>query len=90
MNENNVGRPVTKLGRKKIGLSLDGITSDLLDELSSKLGKTKSKIVEESILLYYKNNQIIEEEIKKIDRSKNDPYYMLKDMLYNSSKDRNS
>lgn len=87
MSNAKVGRPVEKIGRKKIGLSLDGITVELLDDLALRLGKTKSKIVEESILLYYKNNQKVEEKYEKVNKEKVDPYYKLKDMMYNNFKD---
>lgn len=87
MNEKRVGRPVQKIGRKKIGLSLDGITTDMIEELCYSLGKTKSRIVEEAIMLYYKNNQKIEVEFSKISKEKSDPYYKLKDMLANSRRE---
>lgn len=86
MNKNSVGRPIEKIDRKKIGLSLDGITTNLLDDLSKKLGKTKSKIVEEALLLYNENNKKLEEELALLDKARNDPYYKLKDMLYTTMK----
>lgn len=86
MNERKVGRPIIKLNRKKIGLSLDGDTSDILDDLSKNLGKTKSKIVEEALFLFNEHNKNIQKELEIIVKSKDDPYYKLKDMLYSSFK----
>lgn len=86
MTNKKVGRPIEKLNRKKIGLSLDGITNDILDDLSKNLGKTKSKIVEEALFLYNEHNKNIQKELEIIVKSKDDPYYKLKDMLYSSFK----
>ncbi len=86
MEKNRVGRPVEKLNRKKIGLSLDGITNDILDDLSKNLGKTKSKIVEEALFLYNEHNKNIQKELDIINKTKDDPYYKLKDMLYTTLK----
>lgn len=86
MNERKVGRPIIKLNRKKIGLSLDGDTSDILDDLSKNLGKTKSKIVEEALFLFNEHNKNIQKELELLNKSKDDPYYKLKDMLYSSFK----
>lgn len=46
-----VGRPIEKENRIKIGLSLDGRYNDMLKELSVQSGKSKSRLVEEAILL---------------------------------------
>lgn len=48
-----VGRPIEKENRIKVGLSLDGAYNDMLKELSLKTGKSKSRLVEEAILLIY-------------------------------------
>ena len=84
--KNNVGRPIEKIGRTKIGLSIDGITSNLLDDLSKKLGKTKSKIVEEAILNYYEKNKELDYQLDLLNKNKDEPYLQIKEMLYNSFK----
>ena len=60
--ERKVGRPIEKQNRVKIGLSLDGNYNDMLKELSLKTGKSKSRLVEEAILIIYdlehKNNKL--------------------------------
>lgn len=47
--KNRVGRPIEKQDRKKIGLSIDGETNTVLNELVKLTGKTKSRIFEEAI-----------------------------------------
>ncbi|NQY19764.1 MAG: hypothetical protein HRT40_00410 [Campylobacteraceae bacterium] len=49
------GRPVIKKDRIKIGLSLEGESNNVLNKLVLLTGKTKSRIVEESIDMFYKN-----------------------------------
>lgn len=83
----NVGRPIEKPNRKKIGLSIDENTNIKIDYLTNNLGKTKSKIVEEAIHLYYENNLKIKKDLETLHRSKDDPYYKLKDMMINSFND---
>jgi len=51
--DNKRGRPVTKKNRVKIGLSLEGESNNVLNKLTLLCGKTKSRIVEEAIDLYY-------------------------------------
>lgn len=51
--EKRVGRPIEKENRVKAGFSLDGKYNDMLNELSITLGKSKSRLVEEAILLLY-------------------------------------
>ncbi len=48
-----VGRPIEKENRVKVGLSLEGAYNDLLKDLSLVTGKSKSRLVEEAILLIY-------------------------------------
>ncbi len=48
-----VGRPITKKNRVKIGLSLEGESNNVLNKLTILCGKTKSRIIEEAIDLYY-------------------------------------
>ena len=50
---NKVGRPKEKENRVKVGLSLDGCYNDMLKELSVLTGKSKSRLVEEAIVLLY-------------------------------------
>lgn len=61
---NKVGRPIEKENRVKVGLSLDGKYNDMLKELSVLTGKSKSRLVEEAILVLYdlehKNNKLAE------------------------------
>jgi len=80
----SVGRPIEKIGRKKVGLSLDGETLDLLDNLSKKLGKTKSKIVEESIFLFYQKDKELDQKLDLLNKPKDQQYTQIKEMLYNS------
>jgi len=61
-----IGRPTTKTNRTKIGLSLDGQFSDKLTELSKLTGKTKSKIIEESIQMFYNKQLLINKAIENI------------------------
>lgn len=42
-----------KIKKKKVGLSLDRFTVLILDSLSKRTGKTKSRIAEEAILRYF-------------------------------------
>ncbi|MCJ8327340.1 MAG: hypothetical protein MJK08_09600 [Campylobacterales bacterium] len=49
------GRPVIKKDRIKIGLSLEGESNNVLNKLVLLTGKTKSRIVEEAIDMFYKN-----------------------------------
>ena len=42
-----------KIKKKQVGLSLDGSTVLILDSLSKRTGKTKSRIAEEAILRYF-------------------------------------
>ena len=63
MEKRKPGRPIQKIGRIKIGLSIDGTTNNYLTELSINSGKTKSKIIEESIALYYENNKELKDKI---------------------------
>ena len=44
-----------KIKKKKVGLSLDRSTVLILDSMAKKTGKTKSRIAEEAILLYFTN-----------------------------------
>jgi predicted DNA-binding protein len=84
MDKRKPGRPIQKIGRVKIGLSIDGQTNDYLSELSVNSGKTKSKIIEESIALYYENNKEITDKIVLANKLKDDPYYHFRDVLKKS------
>jgi predicted DNA-binding protein len=81
MEKRKVGRPIQKVGRVKIGMSIDGKTNDYLTELSVNSGKTKSKILEESIALYYENNKELQDKIIMANKLKEDPYYHIRDVL---------
>lgn len=54
-----VGRPIVKENRTKIGLSIDGKTNEILNELVQRTGKTKSRIFEEAIRVIQKREEII-------------------------------
>lgn len=58
MSTNKGGRP-RKLGRTKIGLSIDARASEILNELAEKTGKSKSKIFEEAMEVMRKREEII-------------------------------
>ena len=49
-----VGRPIEKIGRIKIGLSIDGESNIILDNLAKRTGKTKSRLFEDAIKLMKK------------------------------------
>ncbi len=59
-----VGRPTEKIGRKKIGLSIDAEADRLLNELAEQSGKTKSRIFEEAIKVMKRREDIINARIK--------------------------
>jgi len=63
-----MARPITKADRTKVGLSLENIAVETLAELSANTGKSKSRIVEESIALYMKDKIAVDEKMKKIDK----------------------
>ena len=84
MEKRKPGRPIQKIGRVKIGLSIDGKTNDYLTELSEASGKTKSKIIEESIALYYENNKDLTDKINLAAKLKEDPYFHFRDVLKKS------
>lgn len=46
-----VGRPIQKEGRTKIGLSIDGNSNIILENLVKRTGKTKSRIFEDALKL---------------------------------------
>ncbi len=62
-----MARPITKANRKKVGFSLENTAVDTLSELSAMTGKSKSKIIEESIALYMRDKLSIDAKMKKID-----------------------
>ena len=64
------GRPIIKKDRVKIGLSLEGESNNVLNKLTLLCGKTKSRIVEEAIELYYEKI-ILEENEKNNKKSEN-------------------
>jgi len=84
MEKRKPGRPIQKIGRVKIGLSIDGKTNDYLCELSNNSGKTKSKIIEESLALYYDNNKELTDKMILANKLKEDPYYHIRDVLKKS------
>lgn len=65
-DKRQVGRPVEKEGRKKIGLSIDGDTDKLLNELAENSGKTKSRIFEEAIKVMKSRQDIINARMKDL------------------------
>ena len=84
MEKRKVGRPIQKIGRVKIGMSIDGKTNDYLTELSINSGKNKSKILEESIAMYYENNKELQDKIVMANKLKDDPYFHFRDVLKKS------
>lgn len=54
-----VGRPIEKEGRIKIGLSIDGESNIILDNLAKRTGKTKSRLFEDAIKLMKKREDEI-------------------------------
>lgn len=75
-----VGRPQEKKNRVKIGLSLDGQYNEMLNELSILTGKTKSRLIEESIVLLYEKQKEIEEILNNSISNKN-PFDTIRTML---------
>lgn len=69
MRNTKVGRPITKEGRVKVGLSLGGRYATTLDEISVRTGIPKSTIVESAIDYFAKRQDIIEARIKDIDEN---------------------
>lgn len=64
-----VGRPVEKEGRKKIGLSIDARASEILNELANRTGKTKSRIFEEAMDVMKKREDIIYARMKSYEKN---------------------
>ncbi|WP_418187299.1 ribbon-helix-helix protein, CopG family [Aliarcobacter lanthieri] len=54
-----IGRPIEKENRTKIGLSIDGKSNEILNELVKRTGKTKSRIFEEAIRVIQQREEII-------------------------------
>lgn len=63
----NIGRPIEKENRTKVGLSLQGSSVDKLSELAAMTGKSKSRIIEEAISMFSERESIIQARIKKIE-----------------------
>ena len=57
-DKKNVGRPISKPGRVKIGLSISSESDSVLCELVKRSGKTKSRVFEEAIK-YFKGREDI-------------------------------
>ena len=76
-----VGRPIEKINRTKVGLSLDGKFNDMLNQLSTNTGKSKSRLVEEGIAIIYelehKKNEILNSKSNDI----SNPFDTLRDMF---------
>lgn len=60
-----VGRPISKIDRKKVGFSLEGIYVKKLNELAELSGNSKSAIIEKAIFLYYKKYFELDNNINK-------------------------
>ena len=59
MNKKNVGRPISKPNRVKIGLSISEESDSALCELVKRSGKTKSRVFEEAIKYFKSREDII-------------------------------
>lgn len=59
MNTKNVGRPISKPNRVKIGLSISQESDSVLCELVKRSGKTKSRVFEEAIKYFKSREDII-------------------------------
>lgn len=63
--KNKVGRPISKIDRKKVGFSLEGLYVDKLNELVDISGNSKSTIVEKAISLYYESYFDVDKNVNK-------------------------
>lgn len=63
-----VGRPIEKIGRIKIGLSIDGESNIILDNLAKRTGKTKSRLFEDAIKLMKKREDEIYKRMLEYER----------------------
>ena len=50
-DKKNIGRPISKSGRVKIGLSISSESDSVLCELVKRSGKTKSRLFEEAMVV---------------------------------------
>ena len=67
MNKKNVGRPISKPNRVKIGLSISEECDSVLCELVKRSGKTKSRVFEEAIEYFKSREDIIYQRMLDID-----------------------
>jgi predicted DNA-binding protein len=70
----NVGRPVTKPNRKKIGLSISSEAHKTMEALAEATKRTKSNIVEEALQIMKENSDTITARIKKIEEMGDDVF----------------
>lgn len=78
-----VGRPIEKENRTKIGLSVDGETNEILNELVRRTGKTKSRIFEEAIRVMKKREEIIFARMLDYEKNGNDSFLNLDELIKN-------
>lgn len=76
-----VGRPIEKENRTKVGLSLKGDSADLLSALAHITGKSKSRVIEEAILLFKDKEEIIRKRIEKIETSSDNVFLDLNEII---------
>ena len=87
MENKKVGRPIEKLNRTKIGLSIDGVTNERLIKLTKMTGRTKSKIVEEAIFILYQKELEVQKKLAELDKQSNGTSYKkLTEMLHKSKR----
>jgi len=83
-NENRkAGRPIEKENRVKVGLSIDGETNDLLNELASNSGKTKSRVFEEAIKALKKQEDITKKRIELFEELGDDALLNFEELMKN-------
>ncbi len=78
-----VGRPIEKENRTKIGLSIDGETNKILNELVKRTGKTKSRIFEEAIRVMKKREEIIYARMLDYEQNGNNSFLNLDELIKN-------
>lgn len=85
-NRRKAGRPIEKENRAKIGLSIDGKAKEILDYMAEKSGKTKSKIFEEAIRLYEKQEDITAQRLEMIEKLGDGAFLDIEKVIENRKK----
>ena len=78
-----MARPVEKINRTKIGLSISGESNEILNELSKRTGKNKSRIFEDALRIMKKQEDIIYARAKKIEEFGDDAFLDFEEFMKN-------